>query len=382
MSQASLLLKKICNGFNSTELAKLTAFIVITLPFQWATLCDSILQFQQRIRSSNPQQNVNAIWQKEVKKPTCFKWGGRHLLHECRALFCKYCGGQHKNKDCAKNGQPTYCVKCKSKYHNVEGHFKHFPSNQTIMKPNINVIEATWFLEGAISMDMECSGKNFIDTKLLIDTGALIPSGIAIIEQFFINNLGENVEKLFPSNLNSAIGASSISTMETVGQLEVRIRFNNLSTIFTGSAFILKNLSPPVIIGINFLKSNSMSPILDPSSAHIVHSPSKESQELIANLNNRPVDDELLDRALPAVYRHKTLHKDKSLVIMYTNLSDKDIVISPNQLIGHGSMLLDNKSKPNINVVKKGVKDPAVTERIWAELKLNENKILQENPNI
>ena len=43
-------------------------------------------------------------------------------------------------------------------------------------------------------------------------------------------------------------------------------------------------------------------------------------------------------------------------------------------------MIFEKKSKTNINVVKKGVKDPAVTERIWAELKLNENKILQENP--
>ena len=45
MSQASLLLKKICEGFNSTELSRLTASIVIAVPFQWTTLCDSVLQF-------------------------------------------------------------------------------------------------------------------------------------------------------------------------------------------------------------------------------------------------------------------------------------------------------------------------------------------------
>ena len=68
-------------------------------------------------------------------------------------------------------------------------------------------------------------------------------------------------------------------------------------------------------------------------------------------INMQPLDEGLLDGALPAVY----LHKDKSLMsIMYTNLSDQDIVISPNQLIGHGSMLFENKSKPNKNVVKKG----------------------------
>ena len=82
---------------------------------------------------------------------------------------------------------------------------------------------------------MDHTGTNFVETKLLIDTGALIPSGIAVSEQFFIDNLGGgDFNKLKPSDLNSANGASANSTMETVGQLSVRIRFKNLSTIFTG----------------------------------------------------------------------------------------------------------------------------------------------------
>ena len=96
-------------------------------------------------------------------------------------------------------------------------------------------------------------------------------------------------------------------------------------------------------------------------------------------INVQPLDEELLDGALPVVYRHKTQQKDKSLIIVYANLSDKDVIISPNQLIAHGSMISENKTKPAINIVNKGVKDPAVTDRLWAELKLNENKILQEN---
>ena len=50
MSQVSLLLKKICEGLCSSELAKLTASIVISVPFQWNTLCDSVIQFQQRVK--------------------------------------------------------------------------------------------------------------------------------------------------------------------------------------------------------------------------------------------------------------------------------------------------------------------------------------------
>ena len=45
-------------------------------------------------------------------------------------------------------------------------------------------------------------------------------------------------------------------------------------------------------------------------------------------------------------------------------------------------MLFESKSKSKINVIKKGVKDPVVTEKIWADLKLNENKILNKNASI
>ena len=56
-------------------------------------------------------------------------------------------------------------------------------------------------------------------------------------------------------------------------------------------------------------------------------------------INVQPLDEGLLDGALPAVYRHKTQQKDKPLVIIYTNLSEKVIIISPNQLIAHSSMI-------------------------------------------
>ena len=117
------------------------------------------------------------------------------------------------------------------------------------------MIEATSFLEGAVSIDMENSGENFVKTKLLVDTGTLISSGVAISEQFFIDKLGGKVGQLVPSDLNSANWASSNSTMKTVGQLKVKIRFEYLSKIFSGSAVILRDLSLPIIIGINFLKS-------------------------------------------------------------------------------------------------------------------------------
>ena len=209
MSQASLLLKKICEGFYSTELAKLTASILISVPFQWTNLCDSIIQFQQRVKSSQPEQNVNAIQQKQARAPVCFKCGAPHYMRDCSILVCRYCGQNHKHADCTKSGQKTFWVKCKSKYHKVQGHYKYAPEGQKLRSPEINVIEATSFLEGAVSMDMDSTGNHFEDTKILIDTGTLIPTGVAISEYFFINNLQGKVGDLGPSNLNSANGASS-----------------------------------------------------------------------------------------------------------------------------------------------------------------------------
>ena len=76
------------------------------------------------------------------------------------------------------------CAKCKSEYHNIDGHFKYAPEGQKLRNPGINVIEATSFLEGAVSMEMDPTGNHFADTKILIDTGALIPTGVAISEYF------------------------------------------------------------------------------------------------------------------------------------------------------------------------------------------------------
>ena len=59
------------------------------------------------------------------------------------------------------------------------------------------MIEATSFVEGAVSMDMDSTGNNFKPIKMLFDTGALIPSGIAISEQFFVHNMKGDIRSLF-----------------------------------------------------------------------------------------------------------------------------------------------------------------------------------------
>ena len=94
-----------------------------------------------------------------------------------------------------------------------------------------------------------------------------MPSGIAISEEFFFQGMGGNVRSIKPSNLPNASGALANSTMRTVAQVDVRIKMSNINFFFEGQALILENLSLPVILGVNFLKSNSLSPILEPDMA-------------------------------------------------------------------------------------------------------------------
>ena len=47
----------------------------------------------------------------------------------------------------------------------------------------------TSFVDGAVSI--KNGGKNsFVNSKLLVNTGALLPSGIAISETFFFQTMG------------------------------------------------------------------------------------------------------------------------------------------------------------------------------------------------
>ena len=112
---------------------------------------------------------------------------------------------------------------------------------------------------------------------------------------------------------------------------ELIANLNNRSHSFTKTPRRTAEKSPPQDFAIN----DKGAPILLLTLKHFVTVPKKTTQAVEVNvpvnpaslINVQPLDEGLLDGALPAVYRHKTLHKDKSLVIMYTNLSDQDIII-------------------------------------------------------
>ena len=129
--------------------------------------------------------------------------------------------------------------------------------------------EVTSFLDGVVNI-----GK----------TGTLLENGIAISEDFFTHSLNGNIDKLQTSQLRAANGATPNSVMTTIGETDVRVRFSRMNLIFSGRAIVLKNLSLPIILGMNFLKNNSLSPFLTPYEAKLVHIPSNQSQALIANI--------------------------------------------------------------------------------------------------
>ena len=84
MSQASLIMKKICKGLDSSELSRLAASIVVSIPFNWASICDSLKQFQMRVKISHPQQNVHAIAvpSRDRRKLVCYRCSADHLLKD------------------------------------------------------------------------------------------------------------------------------------------------------------------------------------------------------------------------------------------------------------------------------------------------------------
>ena len=71
-----------------------------------------------------------------------------------------------------------------------------------------------------------------------------------------------------------------------------------------------------------------------------------------------PVQDDQLDGAVPAVYKHKNMQKAKCLTILYVNLNDSDLTISKGQLVGHGSMCSVNRNSRNIFDFLKKIREP------------------------
>ena len=88
---------------------------------------------------------------------------------------------------------------------------------------------------------------------------------------------------------------------------------SNINFFFEGSAVVLENLSLPVILGVNFLKTNSLSPILEPDTAQLVHTPSNQAQTLIANMSlGNFQNNKSPSRSRPQTRQKQSNHSKKS----------------------------------------------------------------------
>ena len=110
-------------------------------------------------------------------------------------LNCFRCAGQHKTVNCKVPKNKLNCNKCSLRNHTSEAH-RELPGRSA---PRVDAGEevgvftcyssATSFVDGGISL--KNGGKPFfVNSKLLVDTGALMPSGIAISEDFFLQGMG------------------------------------------------------------------------------------------------------------------------------------------------------------------------------------------------
>ena len=188
MNQTSTVIQKVVGGLRNKDLAQLTSSVVIQLPFSFNKFRDIITQFELRLPS--PPLAVNAI--SAVK---CFKCSGSHLARECSVVSCFKCAGEHKTVMCKLPQNKFHCSRCNMKNHTTEGHRDLPVRRAPRVEPGEEVgvftcyNTGTSFVDGAVSINN--GGKIFfVNSKLLVDTGALLPSGIAISEEFYVQGMG------------------------------------------------------------------------------------------------------------------------------------------------------------------------------------------------
>ena len=78
--------------------------------------------------------------------------------------------------------------------------------------------------------------------------------------------------------------------MMTLGEVSIELQFSKINIIFQATAVVLEYISLPIILEVNFLKHNSLSPFLTHTFAQPVHTPSLQTQELIANVDENKLN--------------------------------------------------------------------------------------------
>ena len=74
-------------------------------------------------------------------------------------------------------------------------------------------------------------------------------------------------------------------TILRLGAVDIKLVFSRINITFLEKAVFPRNLLLPIMLGIHFLKNNSLSPFLTHNEAKLVHTPSNQSQAFIANIS-------------------------------------------------------------------------------------------------
>ena len=141
------------------------------------------------------------------------------------------------------------------------------------------------FATAAVSTAASGSNNFSPQIKVLVDTGNLLSIGLCVSESFFLS-LGAKLGDLRPPSFQTAKGASENSAMHVVGDTQVFIKCSNFNNvILSGPAVVLRNLSQQVIVGMNFLRDNYLNLDLTPDHAHLIHTPTRQYQVLVAQIS-------------------------------------------------------------------------------------------------
>ena len=291
------LVESVVQGVSNKALAQMIAIYQIPTPFSFVHFRDVVVQYAQRVPQT-PQDKPDVL---TVNGRTCFT--------------CKKLG--HISTDCPSRPRrrgPAVCYKC-----NLRGHIKPNCTTKNVYcgfcktdrhvteicrsKPVSNVATAgshqveeeleqvagssTGAAYATAQVATEASGSNnFTDVmRVLIDTGNVLSIGLCVSEAFFVS-LGGQLGDLNPSSLHTAYGASLNSTMQPLGDTYIYIRctdFNNV--ILSGPCVVLRGLNEEVIVGMNFLRDNSLNLDLSPHKACLVHGPTLQKQQLVASIS-------------------------------------------------------------------------------------------------
>ena len=152
------------------------------MPVNFSNIKEHLVEFDNRAPKT-PKIEINALKANPdtSSRLVCYRCSGEHYAKQCKISF-----NQVKCEQCNKNGHST------KNHHLLAKMLNTLQEEKPETRKESGVFacqpEATSFITGEINV--ENTGNKFVVCpKILIDTGALVPSGIAVSEDFFVDHL-------------------------------------------------------------------------------------------------------------------------------------------------------------------------------------------------